>query len=153
VITCTTTYEVALARATQRTAAGIPTVTQRLGDHRWGTRPVAFVSDWPRGKGGKYILTYERAVARAKAATEAGRPSLVERTKDGFYHVRRVPLSSPFIRRDVLTNVRLSEAVVAGARESYKAGRVAMRELARRHDVGYSTIWQAIHGFTWADVS
>lgn len=146
------TYEAALARALQRTEAGVPTVVQR-SNHHWITRPVAISSNWPRGIGGRYLLTYERAVERAKAATEMGRPSLVERTKDGFYHVRRVPLSSPFIRRDVLTNVRLSEAVVAGARESYKAGRVGMRELARRYDVGYSTIWQAIHGFTWADVS
>jgi hypothetical protein len=49
--------------------------------------------------------------------------------------------------------VKLSEEAVTEAREYYKAGFASMRELARRRDVGYSTIWQAIHGVTWADVA
>jgi hypothetical protein len=142
------TYEAALARAIQRTEAGAPTVVQR-SNHHWITRPVAISSNWPRGS-----LTYECAAERAKAATEAGRPQIVV-TVRGVYHVRNVPLSSPFRRRYTRPagKIKLSEAVVAEVREAYKAGWVAMRELARRHDVGYSTIWQAIHGLTWADVT
>jgi hypothetical protein len=162
------TYEQAFERAKQRTETGNPTVPQSVhGGLWWITRPVQVVSSWPRGIGGSRIQTLEEAAGRAKASTEAGRPQIVAPAGTGGYRVRDVPFSMPLAKRGERNailgrdrrllmppdKVKLSEEAVTEAREYYKAGFASMRELARRRDVGYSTIWQAIHGVTWADVA
>jgi hypothetical protein len=160
------TYEAALARAIQRTEAGVPTVPQRLHDG-WVTRPVAFASDWPRGMGGKRIQTLAEATTRAKASTEAGRPQIVVAARSGGYRVRDVPFSMPVAKRgkkNIIIGrdkrllmpphmVKLSEDAVREARADYKAGRYSLRTLAKQLGVVHKTLGSAIRGITWADVA
>lgn len=136
------TYERARTKAGQRTEAGKPSTVYRLHDG-WVVRPA------PKGRP---TLTAETAAARAKALTEAGRPSVVERTKEGAFRVVPVLRSMPLYRRDMQPpdKVKLTEEAVAECRDNYRHGRASMREMARRHGVGYSTVWQAIHAMTWA---
>lgn len=47
---------------------------------------------------------------------------------------------------------KLSDSLVVALRDFYRAGDVSIRELGRCAGLHHTTVWRALHGFTWGHV-